>query len=118
MSQAIANNNGAAALTANGNFCQIATWQPSGTQPPAVACNLLTNVTYTLVNATATGTITFQELGLDGVWRNMATPAPISLSSATVNGTISGAYHGIRANLSALAISTVTYLELRGTVLP
>lgn len=115
----IANNNAGAVLSANGNFCTIAVWEPSPAQQglQQFSCNLVMNVTYKLVNSTATGTLTFQDLGGDGVWRNMATPAPISLSSATTDGVITGAYHGIRVVLSALAVSTVTYFELRGTVM-
>ena len=116
MSVCLAANNGGAVLGANGNFCQLATWQAGSPQAATATCSLLTNVTATIVNATATGTLTFQELGLDGVWRAMATPAPISLSAITTNVVVTGAYHGIRLNLSALAISTVTYAELRATV--
>jgi hypothetical protein len=118
MSMCIANNNGGAVLGANGNFCAIQTWQAGQPQAAMAACSLLTNVTATIVNATATGTLTFQELGLDGTWRAMSTPAPISLSSATTNVILTGAYHGIRVALSALAVSTVTYVEIRATVSP
>lgn len=119
MSMPIANNNGGAVLGINGNYCAIQAWVPVAAQQSAatgVACALLKDITYELVNSTATGTLTFQSLGLDGTWRNMSTPAAITLSSATTNGTIAGSYHGVRVVLSALAVSTVTYLELRGTV--
>jgi hypothetical protein len=121
MSMPVANNNGGAVLGVNGNYCAIAAWTPVAGQQAAanvtgIACALITNITYEMVNSTATGTLTFQSLGLDGTWRNMATPAAITLSSITINGTIAGAYHGVRVVLSALAVSTVTYFELRGTV--
>ena len=116
MSVALANNNGGAVLGANGNFCSLQTWQAGNPQAAMASCSLLMNVTATIVNGTATGTLTFQELGLDGQWRAMATPAPISLTAVTTNVVITGSYHGIRLNLSALAVSTVTYCELRATV--
>lgn len=118
MSMPVAANNGGAVLSANGNFCAISVFQPTVTQQGVTqfSCALIKDVTYTVVNATATGTLTFQELGGDNTWRAMATPAPITLSAITTNGTIAGAFHGIRVALTSLAVSTVTYVEIRGNV--
>jgi hypothetical protein len=118
MALPLAANNGGAVLAANGNFCAISVFQPTVTQQGTgdFSSPLLKDITYTIVNGTATGTLTFQELGGDGTWRAMATPAPVTLSAITINGTIAGAYHGIRVALTALAVSTVTYVEIRGTV--
>lgn len=118
MALPIANSNGAAALAANGNYCAISSWEPIAGQQGTgqFSCTLITNVSYFIQNATATGTITFQEQGSDGTWRNMVAPAAITLSNANFNGAVAGAFHGVRMVLSALAVSTVTYAELKGTV--
>lgn len=121
MSMPLANNNAGAVLNQNQPYCAISVWTPAAAQQAAanvsgIACPLIKDVTYELVNSTATGTLTFQSQGLDGVWRNLSTPTAITLSSATTDGVIPGSYHGIRVVLSALAVSTVTYFELRGTV--
>ena len=64
----------------------------------------------------ATGTITFQELGADGTWRALASPAAVTLGAAvTYNGSFTGPFHGIRIAASSIAVAPVTYAELKAT---
>lgn len=79
---------------------------------------MLEIVSYLLVGGTGitAGTATFQALGLDGVWRPLATPAAVSFTvPATFNGSFPGPYHGIRIALTALAGGTI-YAELSGKI--
>lgn len=79
---------------------------------------MIDNASYMFATGgTTTGNVAFQELGADGTWRAMTLPATIALSATTTySGTIAGVYHGLRLNVSSLAISTITYAELKGTV--
>jgi hypothetical protein len=110
-----------APATANGNFCQIVAPMPapatqnrgSGQQQSSQMIDL---ATYCIANATATGTITFQEMMPDGTWVNLAAPVAITLSNTTFNGVLNGPYLGLRMVLSALAVSTVTSMLLKGSI--
>jgi hypothetical protein len=116
MSMPIANDQ--AALSTNSAFCAISTWAPTTTQQGAgqFSCQLIKDVSYYILNSTATGTVTFQEQGADGTWRNLAAPAAITLAGNPFNGTIPGVFHGVRIVVSSLAVSTIDYAELKGVV--
>lgn len=120
MSLPICNNNAAAAITVNGNFCQISTWQPPSVQQGSgqFSCTLIKDARYMFTSGgTATGNMNIQELGGDGNWRTLSDVATIALGAAlTYSGTIVGSFHGLRFVVSSLAVATITYAEIRGTV--
>jgi hypothetical protein len=77
------------------------------------------NTSYLIVGGTTgVGTVvTFQELGADGTWRSLVSPAPITIaSSTTYNGALNGPFHGIRINVSGLVGNGIAYAEIKGTV--
>ena len=120
----IFNNQGSttngSAITANGNFCAIIADSPSS-RTLSTGQNsgyMINNATYLFTTAGATtGNVAIQALGADGTWRSLQTPAVIALS-ATLNysGQILGTFHGLRLNVSSLAVSTITYAELTCTI--
>jgi hypothetical protein len=66
---------------------------------------------------TTTGLVTFQELCGDGVWRNLVAPAAVTLGAALqYNGILNGPFHGLRLVVSALAVSVITFAELKGSI--
>jgi hypothetical protein len=115
------------AATANGTFCTIQVQLPTlGTNVPQPTLTkqqttqMITNASYYITAGTGVtaGTVTFYELGLDGTWRPLASPAPVStvvLTAANYNGTISGQFHGLQIQVTGLTGGNLTYLELKGT---
>jgi hypothetical protein len=119
MALSVFNNNNNQPITANGNFCPIVLPFPGTPQQGAGQnqCALIMNVSYLFASGgTATGNINFQELGADGTWRTLVVPATVALGAAlTYNGSFTGPFHGIRIAVSALAVATITYAELKGS---
>lgn len=63
------------------------------------------------------GTVTFQELGADGVWRNLSSPTPLSLTAAgDSNGNFTGPFHGVRISLGSITGGTVSFAELQAAL--
>ena len=120
MMPVFSNNNNQGIPIGSGNFCAIQAPFPQLTVqgPGQNSSPMLEFVSYMIVTGgTATGTITFQELGADGVWRSLLlTPPPIVLSATLIyNGTFTGPFHGIRLNAASIAVAPVTYAELKAT---
>jgi len=111
------NNNGGAAITANGNFCAIGRTGPvaGGQSAGETHVPMMDLATYYVTGGTATGTVTFQAMFADGTYRNLASPAALTLSANPQNGVINGPYHGFRLVVSSLAVSTISYAELAGS---
>jgi phospholipase/lecithinase/hemolysin len=102
----ISNNNGAAAITANGTYCTLAT----GLSSP-----LLTLCTWNFVAGAGltAATITFQALGADSVWRNLSYPVALSLTApGNFTGSFQGPFYGLRIVVSGLTGGNITYAEL------
>lgn len=119
MSLPIFNNNAGAPIAANGNFCSVTTWSPAVINQSTVGQNstqMIDLASYYITGGSATGTVTFQELGADGTWRSLALPTALALSANPQNGILNGPFHGIRLAVTALAVSTITYAELKATV--
>jgi hypothetical protein len=111
------------AITANGNFLTILSDKPSVRVPaPPAGQNsgsMIDLATYYIAAGTgiSAGTVTFQELGADGTFRNLASPAAITLAASTnYNGVLNGPFHGLQIVVAALAGGNITYAELKGTV--
>jgi hypothetical protein len=85
----------------------------------ANSAQMLEVVSYYIAGgSTGVGTVvTFQELGADGTWRAMVSPAPITIASSTnYNGSFNGPFHGVRLTVSGLVGNGASYAELKGTV--
>jgi hypothetical protein len=102
-----------------GTFCAITMPLPGIQQQGAGQNNstMLEYVSYMLTTGgTATGTVTFQELGADGAWRTLSSPAAVTLGAAlTYSGSFTGPFHGVRIAATAIAVAPITYAELKGT---
>lgn len=62
-------------------------------------------------------TVTFQEIGGDGTWRNLAAPAPLTLTAANeYNGNFNGPFHGLRLVLSGITGGSITFAELQAAL--
>src|SRR5258707_12539016 len=87
-------------------------------QPSAYYGPLLINCAYFILAVTATpGVATFQALGLDGTWRSLVMPAPITLVQATVyNNPIPGTFRGLRINISGASGAGGSFMELSATI--
>jgi hypothetical protein len=121
MASPVFNNNADQPITANGNFCAIQAPFP-GIQQQGSGMNsspMLEFVSYMFTTGgTTTGNVNFQELGADGVWRTLAFPATVALGAALTYSPAApfvGPFHGIRLVVSSLAVSTITYAELKAT---
>ncbi len=117
----IYNNNNGASLNANANFCPLVVGQPPFTQQATGqnSAYLIDLASYYFAGgSTGVATvITFQELGGDGTWRSMASPAPITVANSTnYNGIVNGPLHGLRVNISNNTGNGVAYGELKATV--
>ncbi len=115
------NNNGAAALAANANFCAITAPMPQAVNQSAGqnSAQMIEVVSYFVAGgSTGVGTVvTFQELGADGVWRAMVSPAPITIANSTNNnGSFNGPFHGVRLAVSGLVGNGASYAELKGSI--
>jgi hypothetical protein len=110
----LSNNNGAAAITANGNYCAIQTGTPAIFNPQVIDYASVEYHTDGLVSA---GSLVVQALGTDGTWRtiNSATFAALA-ASQNVQARVNGPFRGVRINISALAGGNVTYAEVIGCV--
>ena len=116
---AIFNNNGAAVITVSSNVCPVIAGFTSGANQGSGqnSSSLIDLVSYYIVGgASVTGTVTFQELGGDGTWRSLVTPAPITLSAINFNGIFTGPFHGVRLAVTSLAGGNITYAELKATI--
>ncbi len=120
--QAISNYGVNTSTNLNSNFAVI---QVAGTglstippQPSAYYGPLLINCAYFILAVTATpGVATFQALGLDGTWRSLVMPAPITLVQATVyNNPIPGTFRGLRINISGASGAGGSFMELSATI--
>lgn len=120
MSMPITNNNAAAQITVNGNYCPISTWQTQTAQqgPGQFGCTLIRDVRWMFTTGgTATGNVNIQEQNGDGLWRTLSDVTTIALGAAlTYSGVVVGSFHGARLVVSSLAVANITYAELRGTV--
>lgn len=116
----ISSNNAALPIAANGNFCTLVVpFPPAINQGSQVSSQLLDTISYFVSGGAgiATGTFVFQILCLDGVWRTLPVPAPVTLVASTAfSGSIVGAYHGIRLTIAALTGGVVTYAEISSTI--
>jgi hypothetical protein len=120
MASPVFNNNSAQQIPiGTGNFCTIQMPFPQSTTQGAGQNNspMLEFVSYLFTTGgSATGTITFQELGADGVWRPLVSPAPVVLGAAlSYNGSFTGPFHGVRLAAASIAVAPVTYAELKAT---
>lgn len=115
------NNNASVAITANGAFATITVPEPLSANQTAGQniAPLIDEASYFIV-AGSTGVatvVTFQELGGDGTWRNLASPGPITLAnSGSYNGGITGQFHGLQIVVSGLVGNGIAYAELKGVV--
>jgi hypothetical protein len=121
MALPIWNNNGAQPLITAANFCSIVVAVPQLINQGSGQNSgpMIEFVSYLIVGgSTGVGTVlTFQELGPDGVWRAIVSPAPVTIAnSTTVNGAFTGPFHGLRLALSGLVGNGASYAELKGTV--
>jgi hypothetical protein len=113
-------------ITTNGTFCTIQCQLPTlGTNVPQPTLTKqqttqgITGASYIIIAATgvSAGTATFYELGLDGTWRPLATPAPVSIVFATTpnySGTILGQFHGLQMQITGLTGGNLSYAEIKG----
>ena len=69
-----------------------------------------------IVGSTATGTVNFQEQASNGTWNTLTTPAQLTLTTTNLNGYIAGSFHGLRMVVGSLAVASIPYAELKGTV--
>jgi hypothetical protein len=117
----------AGTITTNGTYatiqCQLPTLGVSVPQPTLTkqqTTQIITGASYYITAGTGVtaGTVTFFELGLDGTWRPLASPAPVSTVFATspnYNGAFTGQFHGLQAQVTGLTGGNLTYLEIKGT---
>jgi hypothetical protein len=121
MASPVFNNNSAQGIPiGTGTYCAItAPFPTSSVQGSGMNSSpMLEFISYIITTGgTATGTVTFQELGADGTWRNLAAPALVTLSATTIyNGSFTGPFHGIRFSAGSIAVAPITYAELKATV--
>lgn len=109
-------------ITTTGNFCtiiatdvsQLANAYVSGAQGRAI---VIDNASYYIaIGSSWTGALNFQELGADGTWRSLSSPAQITTQATSVNGTIAGQFRGLRINIATFSGGTITYAELKGAI--
>ena len=128
MAYPIFNNQGSSgngsAITGNGTFLTLtcpgflpSALNPIGqaTQPMLDFCSYF----FAIGAGVTAGLITFQELGADGNFRNMSSPAPINLAglaSTNVNNPFTGPFHGLQIVVTALVGGNITYAELKACV--
>jgi hypothetical protein len=120
MALPVANNNNAQPITQNGNYCQI---QVPGYIPPEItgasggSSPQFSAASYH-IQAGSTGagtTVTFQGQGADGVFRALASPAPITLTNGTVyNSTLTGSFGALRLAVSSVTGNGIAYAQLTG----
>lgn len=101
----------------NTTLCPIQTDQPLSAT--ASAGGILTaRYHITAGSGVSAGSVTFQELGGDGVWRTMQDVTALSLTGpGEFAGTLNGPCHGLRIALGAVTGGSVTYAELIGATL-
>ena len=120
MALPIFNWNGGQAITVSGNFCPIVVpiTQPVNQGQAQNQGPMIDLVTYYIAASTATGNINFQELAPDRVtWLPLVVPATIALAGAgPFNGSFTGPFLGVRIVVSALAVSTVSIIMIKGTI--
>lgn len=64
-----------------------------------------------------TATVTFQEIGGDGQWRNLQAPAPLTITApGDYNNNFNGPFHGLRMVLSGIAGGQITFAELQSAL--
>lgn len=78
-------------------------------------------VSYFLVSGTASGTVSFLSLGVDGVYRALVSPSAVSIANGTTynagfGGVTQGPFLGIQM-LSSIT-GTFTYGQIIGTTRP
>jgi len=115
------NNNNDQPLAANAAFCAITAPAPQVINQGAGqnSSPMIDVASYYIAGGSSgVGTVvTFQELGGDGVWRSMVSPAPITIANSTnFNGIVNGPIHGLRLLMSGLVGNGASYAELKGTV--
>jgi hypothetical protein len=119
--------NYALTVTTNINICTIVVGQfptgvVAGTQ---FGCYVIDLADYFIVaGSSGVGTVvTFQQLGGDGTWRAMVSPAPITLANSTTYNPgvsplipLNGPAHGFRLSVSGVVGNGIAFAELIGTV--
>lgn len=121
MALPVTNNNNAAPITTNGTFCTV---QVPGWIPPSIAGSgsvpQFGALSYHIVGgSTGAGTVvTFQGQGADGVFRNLASPAPITIASGTTyNSTLTGSFGAAQIVVSGVVGNGLSYAQLTGSPL-
>lgn len=118
MALPVSNNNNAQPITTNGTYCTI---QVPGWIPPQIAAGgsvpQFGAVSYHIVGGSSgAGTVvTFQGQGGDGVFRNLASPAPITVANSTsYNSTLSGTFGAVQLVVSSVTGNGLSYAQLTG----
>jgi hypothetical protein len=117
----ITNNNGGAAISANGTYCPI---QVPGYLPPNPGSGgeyqaQFGSASYAFTaGTTGVGTVvTFQTQGADGVYRPLASPAPITVANSQVyNGTIPAPIGALQLVVSSLVGNGIASASLSGSL--
>lgn len=120
MALPVTNNNGGAAILSNGLYCTV---QVPGYIPPQIAgpggsSPQFSSFSYHfLAGTTGAGTlVTFEQLGSDGNWHALSTPAPVTIANNTAyNNTLQGPFGALHLNVSSLAGNGLAYAQLTGT---
>lgn len=106
------------AANLNGNFATIQVGPGGQAGAGQSSGPMIINASYYLTTTAGTpGTITFQELGPDGNWRNLQNPGPINPTLNTpYQGALPGSFLGLRAVVAGGGGAGGNFILLKGTV--